>query len=160
MEASRRVNSRTDERRRRYSYAPGYEETFSDQVVVNRRRNAEAYGRTQRNRVRNRMLSRGFVVFLIVMSVASVVICIEFLKVKSALNTVKNENEVMMSHLCSLRAENDALYEKAGTPDLEVIRDIAMERFGMDYATQDQIIWYNADNSGSVKQYGVIPEAD
>ena len=42
--------------------------------------------------------------------------------------------------------------------DLNAIKDAAINRLGMKYASQDQIVYYSVDKSNYMDQYDDIPE--
>lgn len=152
--AAGRVNSRTDKisrsaykTRTASSYAP------AGRSAARARRNA-----TERNRSRALSVNKGYILFLVVICAATVFMCVQFLQFKATVHSQQNYNEKLESKLVRMKAENDALYESViNGVDLEAVRDKAVNRYGMHYASQDQIIWYNADNSGYVRQIRQVP---
>ena len=161
--AVRRVNSRTD--RNKYISVPESDvrkRAVAKKDVLNRKKASYAgtavSSRTLRNRQRALSMSRGYVVFLVLICAATVFMCVNYLRLKATITTQQSNNETLASELSSIKAENDALYDSVmGSLDLEGIKETAINKYGMHYATQDQIIWYNADNSGYARQYQKVP---
>ena len=104
-------------------------------------------------------MSRGFVLFLAVVAIATTLMCVQFLRMKAAITAQNKANAALRTELAQLRAENDAVYSDImNGVDLIAVRDMAMRRYGMKYAAQDQILWYNADDAGYVRVYQEVPE--
>lgn len=78
---------------------------------------------------------------------------------------VKNRSKniaTLESQLNTMKQENDEAYNRAsGNVDLEEIKRIAIQEYGMTYATEGQIIAYS-DGGGNdyVRQVAPIPEVD
>ena len=154
--AVRRVNSRTNNNKR-YTAA----RINAGAGVITRRRAAERRYRntaTARSRTRTLSLNKSYIIFLILVCAATVFMCIQFLQLKSEIKSQNDRNAALESQLLTMKAENDAYYESVmNSLDLTDIKNIAVTRYGMHYASQDQIIWYNADNSGYVRQMHEVP---
>ena len=104
-------------------------------------------------------LGRAYVLFLVFISLATVLMCVSFLRMKQTLTAQSDRNTVLASQLSALRAENDALYaDIEGSVDLSQVREEAVTRYGMKYATEDQLVWYTAHDTGFVRQYRDVPE--
>ena len=100
------------------------------------------------------LLSKGYVLFLAIMCIATVLMCIRYLKLKETITTQVKQNNELRTELATLRAENDATLEAIeNSVDLAAIRDRAINEFGMKYATEDQVIWNNSEDNGYVEQY-------
>ena len=65
---------------------------------------------TSRNRARTRAMSRGYVMFLAVVSAAALFMCARYLQIKSAITTQNKQIATTESELSQLKADNDALY--------------------------------------------------
>ena len=97
--------------------------------------------------------------FLVIISIATVLMCISFLRMKQTLAAQADVNGALSSQLMELRTENDALYaDIARSMDLAQVREIAVTKYGMKYATEDQLVWYTAHDAGFVRQYRDVPE--
>ena len=86
--------------------------------------------------------------------------CVRYLRLKETITAQISENEKLESMLVSLRSENDALLECISNEvDWNYIRDVAVNKLGMKYATEDQIVWYNTDDCCYVRQYLEVPRS-
>ena len=113
-----------------------------------------------RNRHRAMSIGRGYVIFLAMISLATVLMCVYYLRLKATITSQISMNEKLESQLATLRSENDALYENVNNGvDWNYIRDRAIDELGMKYATEDQIVWYNTDDSSYIRQYVDVPNA-
>lgn len=113
------------------------------------------------NRRRAMAMNRGYVLFLAAMAILTVAMCIYYLRLKETVTTQLEANAKLESQLMNLTNENDALLENiTNSVDMERIKDVAMNKLGMTYATEDQIIWYNIEESGYVRQYRDVPDGD
>ena len=78
---------------------------------------------------------------------------------------VKNASKniaTLESQLNTLKQENDEAYNRAnGNIDLDEVKRIAIQEYGMTYATEGQIVTYS-DGGGNdyVRQVAPIPEVD
>ena len=81
-------------------------------------------------------------------------LCIHYLQLRSE-NIHQNETIVQMeTTLSRMKADNDALENSAeASVNLEEIKDTALNKLGLHYATESQIRYYNADNESYVRQY-------
>ena len=69
------------------------------------------------------------------------------------------EVAALESQVADMKADNDARYKEITTSmDLNSIKDAAINRLGMKYASQDQIVYYSVDNNNYMDQYNEIPE--
>jgi len=119
---------------------------------------AEVSTRTQRNRSRALAVSRGYVLFLAAMAVLTVGMCVYYLQMKEMVTAQLESNARLESRLTAVTSENDALYETiTNSVDWDHIKEVAVNKLGMTYATEDQVIWYNIENSGYVRQFRDVP---
>ncbi|MDO4477954.1 MAG: hypothetical protein Q4B73_02790 [Lachnospiraceae bacterium] len=157
MAARRRVNTQRD-----YRYMP-VDGTTARQAVAypreeERRRKKRVSSQTRENRARALSMNRSFVVFLTVAAVVCVLMCVYYLQARALLTAQIDSNAKLESRLTKLQSENDALYETiSNNVDLDHVRDVAINDLGMTYATEDQIIWYNTEGSGYMRQYQEVP---
>lgn len=114
---------------------------------------------TSKNRAKARQMSRGYVMFLAVVSVATMFSCVRYIQLRSEVTTQLKNIAVLETELNQLTVENDALYNQTiNDVDLEYVRNMAMNQLGMTYATEDQIIWYSNNTTNSyVRQYQEVP---
>ena len=75
-------------------------------------------------------------------------------------NSVKNI-AVLESQLNNLKQDNEEAYNRAnGNVDLEEVKRIAIQEYGMIYATEGQIITYSDEGGNDyVRQLSPIPDA-
>ena len=103
-----------------------------------------------RNRQKALTVNLGYVLFLAFISIATVFMCVYYIKLKATITAQHSENEKLEA--------NDALLENVNNMlDWNHIKDVAINEMGMKYATQDQIVWYNTDESGYIRQYAEVP---
>lgn len=112
----------------------------------------------RRNRKKALRMSRGYVIFLAFISIMTVLMCVQYLKLKETITSQMNRNEKLESELVSLRSENDALLENINSSvDWNAIKDTAINKLGMKYAEEGQIVWYNTDGRSYIRQYQDVP---
>ena len=89
-----------------------------------------------------------------------VAITVSFVSLRSKVTNSVNEISQLQSQLHELKQSNDEAYNKANSNvDLEVIKKIAIEEYGMTYANQDQVITYSDEGGDDfVRQKHAIPE--
>ena len=76
-----------------------------------------------------------------------------YIKLKADISDTNKQISSLESQLNELRASNNEVYnEIVGNVDLEEIRRIAIDEFGMKYANQDQIVVYSETKGDLVHQ--------
>lgn len=159
--AAEGVNLRSGRSRVQYpvegtaAYVPARVATGRTRVRRRPVRRAEAAARSSAHRhSRTLGINRSYVFFLIIISAATVLMCVEYLRLKESITVQNHVIEQMESQLLSLRSENDALLDNLyNSVDLAYVKDVAIHELGMKYATEDQIVWYNTDDSFYIRQY-------
>ena len=156
---SRRVNSRMD-RHERYIYDGNAARKL--QAIPQEIPEKKTVSHTAaRNRAKAKRMSRGYVLFLAVVSVAALFMCVRYLQLKSELTTLTKKIAVTESQLSELKADNDALYNSVlASVDLENIKNVAMERLGMKYPDEDQIYKFDTAGNSYVRQYRNVPNVE
>ncbi len=123
----------------------------------NRRR---PYHVHETKKARRHHMSLGYLLFLSVAMVLMVGTLVFYISLQSQVkNSVKNI-AVLESQLNSLKQDNDEAYNRAnGNVDLDEVKRIAIQEYGMTYATEGQIVTYS-DGGGNdyVRQVAPIPE--
>lgn len=116
---------------------------------------------TQRNREKAMNMSRGFVIFLALVSVAILFGCVHYLQLKSEVTAKMKTVAALETQLTELKEDNDA-YESQVTSnvDLNAIKAIAIGRLGMRYPSDDQKMTYETSQSSYVRQYQDIPDSE
>lgn len=115
----------------------------------------------KRSRARAQVTGLGYAVFILFISIFTVASCIGYLRKKATITSQVKMNENLTSELSTLRSENAALQEDVNNSiDWEHIRDVAVNKLGMKYATKNQIVWYNTDDNSYIMQYKKVPSGD
>lgn len=106
-------------------------------------------------------MSRGFVIFLALVSVAILFGCVHYLQLKSEVTAKMKTVAALETQLTELKEDNDA-YESQVTSnvDLNAIKAIAIGRLGMRYPSDDQKMTYETSQSSYVRQYQDIPDSE
>lgn len=127
---------------------------IQEEQIKKRRRNA-----IRRNRERALFMSRGYVAFLSVCVGVVAFAAVALIQIQSQ-TTQRMENIANLeSQIANLKADNDARYKEIVTSvDLEYIKDVAINQMGMNYATEEQVIYYSVENNNFMDQYSDIPE--
>lgn len=118
------------------------------------RRNA-----VRRNRERALHMSRGYVAFLSVCVVVVACAAVALIQIQSQVTQRMEHIAALESQITDLKADNDARYKEIITSvDLNHIKDVAINELGMQYATEEQVIYYTVENNNFMDQYSDIPE--
>lgn len=113
----------------------------------------------KKNRTKALQMGKGYVMFLSLVSVATLFVCVHFIQLRSTVTAQLKEVASLETELNQLIAENDAFYDSTVSDiDLDHVRDVAINELGMSYAGEDQIIWYSSNTTNSyVRQYQDVP---
>ncbi len=104
-------------------------------------------------------MNLGYVLFLTIAAVLTVMVCVNYLKLQSSCTALQKESTRMESSLNALRLENDREYNRImSSVNLEEIKQTAIDKLGMVYIKADQIETYDASGSDYVRQYMDVPE--
>ena len=99
-------------------------------------------------------MSIGFVIAITLASILTVLLCIHYLQLRSQVIHQSETIAAMESSLSRLKADNDAYENKAlASVNMEDVKETALKKLGMHYATESQIRYYNADDESYVRQY-------
>lgn len=119
-----------------------------------RRRNA-----ARRNRERALYMSKGYVVFLSSCIAVVAFMALSLIQVQSQVTQRMKNIAKLESQITTLKADNDARYKEIVTSvDLDYIKEVAVNQLGMNYAREDQIIYYSVEKNNYMDQYRDIPE--
>ena len=114
--------------------------------------------RTKQNRERALSRNFGYVTFLTVAAVASVLMCVNFLQLQAKGTKLQKEVTTLETQLNAAILENNSDYNRIMTNvDMEHVKDVAMNELGMVQAKKSQIITYKMDDNDYVRQYSEIP---
>jgi len=99
-----------------------------------------------------------YVLFLTAAAVLSVAVCINYLKLQAKSTQLQKQTVSLQTQLKDIEMENDTIYnEIVSGVDLNQVKEVAMDRLGMDYPAEDQIVEYDEASGDYVKQYEEIP---
>ena len=118
------------------------------------RRNA-----ARRNRERAFYMNKGYVIFLSACVAVVAFAAVSLIQMQSQVSQRMRNIASLESQITDLKADNDARYKEIITSvDLDYIKDVAINQLGMNYATEDQIIYFSVENNNFMDQYSDIPE--
>ena len=127
---------------------------IKEQQDKKRRRRA-----AKRNRERALHMSRGYVAFLTLCVGVVAFAAVALIQTQSQVTQRMEHIAALESQITDLKADNDARYKEIVTSvDLDYIKDVAINELGMQYATEEQIIYYSVENNNFMDQYSDIPE--
>ncbi len=127
---------------------------IEEQQRRKRRRNA-----AKRNRERALHMSKGYVAFLSVCVLTVAFAAVSLIQIQSQVTQRMEHIAALESQITDLKADNDARYKEIVTSvDLNYIKDVAINELGMQYATEDQIVYYSVENNNFMDQYNDIPK--
>ena len=101
----------------------------------------------------------GYVMFLTVAAVLSVLICVNYLRLQARYTAAQKRSTYLEATLGALRIDNDEEYNRViSSVNLEDVKKTAMEKLGMVYASEEQIETYDGNVPDYVKQYMDLPD--
>ncbi len=155
METNR--SGRRTEYRRAEAYTYG---SVARQVEVAPQRRSEYEQRPQRQQ-KVKTMSFTQVVFLVMATLVTIFVLVNYIQLRSEMeNRIVAIRELELE-LKDAKAENDADYNDIMLKvNLEEIRRVAIEELGMTYATSEQVVEYESEESDYVRQYESIPEEE
>jgi cell division protein FtsL len=123
-------------------------------AVQKKVRNRATQRRLDANRARETRFGVGYVAFLCVACIISVLLCINYLHLRSRITTQTVKIASMESNLSSLKQDNDAYYKEViASVTIDDVRDAALNRLGMHYPSEDEIRYYSTQDGSYVRQY-------
>ena len=134
-----------------------------EQVRRERAKRAQEAKRREARRAKNQALKIDlkYTLFLGIAVAATLVMCIYYLSLQSQMTSQNKKIASLKSELTALVDENQATQERLNNAiDLEAVFETATTALGMDYPSQDQIIYYSGSGDDYVKQYKEIPQSD
>lgn len=157
-------NSRANNRTNAQMYVYGNVVPKPDYDPVRRAREPErrtSGKNTRRNQKRRTALhmSRRYVAFLAVASVAALIICINYVSMQSRITSRSKHISTLQAELASLKEENNTKYNSVmDSVNLEEVRERAINELHMTYAAPNQVVGYKKVSDDYVKQYENIPK--
>lgn len=107
----------------------------------------------RRGREQAMHMNRRYAMFMALLMVAMTFCLIVYIKLLSDISDTNKQIVSLESQLVEKKSSNNEVYnEIIGNIDLEQIRRIAIDEFGMQYADQDQIVVYSDTKGDTVHQ--------
>lgn len=104
-------------------------------------------------------MNMGYVLFLTASALITVFMCVNFLNLQAECTKLRREVTNLEVKLDAAKLKNDSDYDSIMTGiDMEHVKDVAMNKLGMDYAKKGQIVTYSRNDSDYVRQYQDVPE--
>ena len=120
----------------------------------------EVSQRVRANRSKAMHMSKGYVAFLAIAAVVVLFACMQYLQLQSEITSRSNHITALQQELADAKEANTTRYNVImNSMNLEEIREIAIQDFGMVYAEADQIIKYQRPDGNAVTQFAGIPES-
>ncbi len=126
------------------------------------RRNAPYHVHEPSVRKKRHHMSLGYLLFLSIAVVLMGLTLTWYISLQSQITGSVKNIATLQSQLNTLKQENDEAYNRAnGNVDLDEVKRIAIQEYGMTYATEGQIVTYS-DGGGNdyVRQIAPIPTSD
>lgn len=112
---------------------------------------------TQKNRKKVKSINLFYVIFLMGATSLFVITCANFIQLQTNITTTRSEVSSLESQISDLKTVNDDTYNKLiSSVNLEEIKRVAIDELGMVYASEDQVIVYEGQDSDYVRQYKEI----
>ena len=114
------------------------------------------------SRTRRHHMSLGYLLFLSLAVMMMAATLAWYISLQSQIQGSVKNIASLESQLNTLKQENDEAYNRAnGNLDLDEVKRIAIQEYGMSYATEGQIVTYS-DGGGNdyVRQVAPIPESN
>lgn len=142
-----------------------YGSTVAKPVYEPQRRETEQPRKTRtskqvsKNRSKALHMNRAYVLFLAVAAIAMLIVCVNYIQLRSTITSRSANITALQAELASLKEENNTKYNVVmDSVNLDEVRTTALEELGMVYANKDQIVEYDNPTGGYIKQYEAIPE--
>lgn len=120
----------------------------------------EVSQRVRTNRSKAMHMNKGYVAFLAIAAMAALFACVQYLQLQSELTSRSKNITALQQELADAKEANTTKYNAImNSMNLEDIREIAINEFGMVYASEDQIIKYKSPSDTTVTQYAGIPKS-
>lgn len=113
----------------------------------------------KQNRRQAMGMSKAYVIFLAVAAVLMLMVCVNYVQLRSELISRSKNITALQEELVALNEENTTKYNAImDSVNLEQVREKAMNELGMVYANESQVVEYDNPTGDYIKQYEQIPE--
>lgn len=114
----------------------------------------------KQNRKKAQHMSMGYVLFLSVAAVFSLVICIGYLQLRTNTTSRSHQITALQQELSSVKEANATAYDVASNSvTLDMVKEKAMTELGMVPAQEGQVVKYQSPSNDYIKQYENIPKS-
>ena len=111
------------------------------------------------NRERSLQMNFAYVMFLTIAAVITVLVCVDYLRLQARYTTIQKESTRLEETLGTLRISNDEEYNRIiSSVNLEDVKETAIEKLGMGYDSEEQIVPYDAEVHDYVRQFQALPD--
>lgn len=112
----------------------------------------------KRNQARELRMNRRYMVFLSAAVGITCLVCAAYIQLQSEITTHMGNISSLEKEIADLKTENDTTLKRINTSiDLNEIKQEAMGKLGMVYASEDQVAYYNMEDTDYMMQYEEIP---
>ncbi|MEG0972602.1 MAG: hypothetical protein RR364_03890 [Lachnospiraceae bacterium] len=137
---------------------------FETAAEYNRRKTAKpetsSARAVRRNRENAKCMNLGYVLFLCMATSLVFGICAIYVNLQAQVNERMEHINTLENQLVDLQADNDTAFKRLQTSvNLNQIRKTAAKKLGMVYPKEEQIIYYEVENSDYMEQVEEIPQA-
>lgn len=144
--------------KREYEQPPRRKTQREERVYIGNKRvpvNHAAY----RNQQKALHMNGGYVAFLAVAALISLLVCVNYLKLQAEIAGHNESITEIEKQINTTKAQNDSLeYSIDSYVDLDYIYKTATQELGMVPATSDQVSVYESKDNEYMKQYDDIPK--
>lgn len=107
----------------------------------------------RKNREKAFHMSFGYVLFLSLALLLSAYVLIGYIELQASITSTKKVIAELEVEYHNLKVKNDEEYSRiTSSVDLDEVKRIAITELGMKYATEEQIVYYESDESDYVVQ--------
>ncbi|SDY07123.1 hypothetical protein [Lachnobacterium bovis] len=139
------------------AYDPSEEKRRKEREGIRRKRTRR--NAVRRNREKAMFMSASYVLFLAICVLVGAIFTTLYVREQVKLNDNKKQMTKLQSTYSELKVDNDEKYKKIeSSVDLNHIKEVAINEYGMKNARPDQIITYSVESSNYMNQYSKIPE--
>lgn len=113
----------------------------------------------RRNQQRALSMDFGYMLFLTCAVVVTACVMVVYIQMQSMATAKMKSIANLESQIATLKADNDATEKRLNTSvDMDALKNVAMNQYGMVYAGEDQIVYYSVESDDYMNQYGDIPQ--
>lgn len=115
----------------------------------------------RKNREKALHMNMSYVIFLAIAAMVTLFMCISYLQLQAEITQKVKNISSLEQEVADLKSDNDETYNRINNSvDLDYIKKVALEDIGMVYASPDQVVLYDNEESDYVRQYSDIPKAE